>query len=275
MGTEEILNKYFEKQDENLYPKTLIPHSIQKALMAKPELKQAERFGALTFLAGAVGLISLATPVGWLGLLGAGAAILYDSTEGYKDREIETNKENDKARTILNNPVALKNYMQSQVKTTLSSTHSDLRISNARLGKYDSTLLVELRDIPECYVKSGEGLNLGYVFTPDVIIHVPSLNLWIDVEVDEPWFLNELGQKQPIHYIGKDSYRDKQFLNANWVVFRFAEEQVAKQPKSCAKEIARFLSLFNLNVSSKFYSVPDLQTVSCWSEEEALGIRRY
>jgi len=28
--------------------------------------------------------------------------------------------------------------------------------------------------------------------------------LWIDVEVDEPWFLNETGQKQAIHYIGKD-----------------------------------------------------------------------
>jgi hypothetical protein len=39
-------------------------------------------------------------------------------------------------------------------------------------------------------------LNLNWrFFTPDVIIHVPKLNLFIDVEVDEPWFLDEFGQK--------------------------------------------------------------------------------
>lgn len=277
MDSEKLLNKYFRNQNENLYPIILIPHSIQKALTSKPELKlkQAERFETLSFFAGAAGLLSLATPIGWLGLLGAGAAIFYDSTERYKERKIETNKENDKVKAILNDSVALRNYMQTQIKTALSSTQSDLRSSDARLGKYDNTLLAALRNIPRCCVKSGEGLNLSYVFTPDVIIHVPTLNLWIDVEVDEPWFLDELGQKQPIHYLGKDSYRNRQFLAANWVVFRFAEEQVAKQPKSCAKEIARFLSLFDMDVSLKFYNIPDLQEVNCWDEEKALEICRY
>lgn len=275
MDTLELLNKYLREQNNNQYPKILIPNSIQKALTSKPELRQAEKFGSLSWAAGAAGLLSLGTPIGWIGLLGAGAAIFYDTTEGYKNREIETEKENKKVKAILNNPTALKNYIKSQVKTTSSSKRSDLKSSDARTGKYDHTLLMALKDIPECDVKSGEGLNLSYVFTPDVIIHVPTLNLWIDVEVDEPWFLNELGKKQPIHYIGKDNYRDRQFLDANWVVIRFAEEQVAKQPKSCAKEIANFLSLFDLNVFSRFCNVPDVQSTKCWNEKEALEVRRY
>lgn len=275
MNTEQLLNEYLRKQGDNLYPKVLIPHGIQTALTAKPELKTAEKFGSLSFLAGAIGVISLATPIGWLGFLGAGAAILYDSTEGYREREIETKKENDNVRKILSNPVLLQEYMQNKITNTLNSTQSNLVKSDARLGKYDSTLLEAVKCIPECRVKIGEGLNLGYTFTPDVVIHVPLLNLWIDVEVDEPWFLNDLGQREAIHYIGKDDYRDRQFLNANWVVFRFAEEQVAKQPNSCAKEIAKFLLLFDMNVVSKFQNIPNLKTIKCWSDTDAVIIPRY
>ena len=165
--------------------------------------------------------------------------------------------------------------MKSNLAETLSSNKPKLGISDARLGKYDSTLLMALRDIPNCVVKSGEGLNLGYTFTPDVIIHVPSLNLWIDVEVDEPWFIDELGQKQPIHYIGKDRYRDERFLQSNWVVFRFAEEQVAKQVESCTKEVADFLQLFDVNTSSKFRSITTIKKIGCWTYEQALDVLRY
>lgn len=266
---------YLDRQNDSSYPKILIPQAIQKALIAKPELKETERFSDFSFLVGALGVISLFTPVGWIGMLGAGAAILYDATEGYKERDAETQKENEKAKEILSNPTLLQNYMKSNLAETLSSNKPKLGISDARLGKYDNTLLMALRDIPNCVVKSGEGLNLGYTFTPDVIVHVPSLNLWIDVEVDEPWFFDELGQKQAIHYIGKDRYRDGRFLGANWVVFRFAEEQVANQTMSCAKEIAEFLQLFDINVSSKFYAVPQLRKVKFWTEEDAVNISRY
>ncbi|QEI41364.1 hypothetical protein BMF77_01949 [Dolichospermum sp. UHCC 0315A] len=275
MTTEKFLNEYLRKQQDNLYPKVLIPHGIQAALTTKPKLKTAEKFGSLSFLAGAIGVISLATPIGWLGLLGAGAAIIYDSTEGYREREIQTNKENENVKKILSDPLLLQEYMQNKITNTLNLTQSNLIKTDARLGKYDNTLLDAVKGIPECFVKNGEGLNLSYTFTPDVIIHVPSLNLWIDVEVDEPWFLNDLGQREPIHYIGKDDYRDRQFLNANWVVFRFAEEQVAKQPNSCAKEIAKFLLLFDMNVMSKFQNIPNLKTIQCWNNTDAVTISRY
>jgi hypothetical protein len=266
---------YLDRQNDNFYPKILIPQAIQKALIAKPELKETERFSDFSFFMGALGVVSLFTPVGWIGMIGAGAAILYDATEGYKERDVETQKENEKAKEILSNPTLLQNYMKSNLAETLSSNKPKLAISDARLGKYDNTLLMALRDIPNCVVKSGEGLNLGYTFTPDVIIHVPSLNLWIDIEVDEPWFVDELGQKQPIHYIGKDRYRDERFLQSNWVVFRFAEEQVAKQVESCTKEVADFLQLFDVNTSSKFRSITTIKKIRCWTYEQALDVLRY
>jgi hypothetical protein len=58
-------------------------------LREKPTERTTDRFGVVSIGAGVLGLLSLSTPVGWLGLLGAGAAILYDATEGYKSREEE------------------------------------------------------------------------------------------------------------------------------------------------------------------------------------------
>ncbi|PSB14133.1 hypothetical protein C7B65_26755 [Phormidesmis priestleyi ULC007] len=279
MGTKDLLKEYnLSRQCDNLYPKILIPLRIQEALLAEQSLgraKTADRFGELSGWAVALGAISLATPVGWLGLIGAGAAIFYDSTEGYQERKSTVEEENKRARQILSDPELLRKYMQSQLKSTLQTTRSSLTKSDARSGKYDDVLLNAVRAIPGCLVKKGEGLNLSYTFTPDVILHIPSLNLWIDIEVDEPWFLSDSGQKEPIHYIGKDDYRDQQFYDARWIVIRFAEEQIAKQPASCAKEVAKLLSLFNVDASQLFQTTPDLKPVERWNYETALEMHRY
>jgi hypothetical protein len=104
---------YLDRQNENSYPKILIPQAIQKALIAKPELKETERFSDFSFFMGALGVVSLFTPVGWIGMIGAGAAILYDATEGYKERDVETQKENEKAKEILSNPTLLQPTFRS------------------------------------------------------------------------------------------------------------------------------------------------------------------
>lgn len=276
--TESLLKQYILRNDGRSYPKILIPLCIQEALLAESGLrtsKTAHRFGDLSGWAIALGAISLATPVGWLGLIGAGAAVLYDSTDGYRDRLLAIQEENQKAKEILSDSNLLQKYMQNQLRSTLRETTTNLVKSTARSGRYDDVLLNAVKKIPGCLVKKGEGLNLGYTFTPDVILHIPSLNLWIDLEVDEPWFTNDSGQKEPIHYIGKDDYRDKQFHDAQWVVIRFAEKQVAEQPDSCAKEVAKFLTLFDIQSIQAFQNLPDLQSVSCWSYDSALKFPRY
>ena len=203
MSTKDLLRKYnISSQRDNLYPRILIPLRIQEALLAEQSLrksKTADRFGGLSGWAMALEAIFLATPIGWLGLIGAGAAIFYDSTEGYQERKLTVDEENKKAQQVLSDPKLLHKYMQSQLESTLRSTRSSLIKSDAKSGKYDDVLLNSVRKIPGCLVKKGEGLNLGYTFTPDVILHIPALNLWIDIEVDEPWFLNNSGQKEPIH----------------------------------------------------------------------------
>lgn len=61
-------------------------------------------------------------------------------------------------------------------------------------------------------------------------------NLHIDIEIDEPYTYEN---KEPIHYEGNqhDDYRNMVFLSHNWIVIRFAEEQVVNQPKECCKFI--------------------------------------
>ena len=262
--------EYIKNQREELYPRVLVPNIIQKILTAKLEEKTASRIGSVTLWASALGVLSLVTPLGLIGLIGAGAAIFYDYKKGYLARKVVAEEENRRIREITSNPKLFRKYMNEKIIEALSSIQSDLTKSDAKFGRHDTTLLNSLKKIPNCLITRGKGLCLGYFYTPDVILHVPNLNLWIDIEVDEPWFLTDFRQREPIHYIGKDDYRDKKFVSANWVVFRFAEEQVSNQPHSCAKEIARFLELFNIEAISYFQDVPDLTPVKRWKYEEAL-----
>lgn len=275
----EILNKYLDQRYTNYYPKILIPERIKKAFLSKPEYVQnANQYTELSLWAGVLGATSLLTPIGWIGAIGAGIAILYDATEGYQSRQAEVDRENQRIQAILTNPDELKKYMQNNIINNVKNTYVNLDDSDAKQGLYDYKLIKALEEIPDCIVKSGLGLfGNGYhhPYTPDAIIHVPKYNLWIDVELDEPWY-KENGERIPSHCVDfqKDCQRDKFFLEANWVVIRFAEEQVIKQPKSCAKEIAQFLRLFDLKVDHNFRTTTILKRVECWTSQEALNISR-
>ncbi|KYC34619.1 hypothetical protein WA1_51470 [Scytonema hofmannii PCC 7110] len=72
-------------------------------------------------------------------------------------------------------------------------------------------------------------------FTADFLIVEPNTGLHIDLEVDEPI---SFATGKPTHCIGEDDYRNKCFVDANWLVIRFAEEQVSSQPERCARFIA-------------------------------------
>jgi hypothetical protein len=53
----------------------------------------------------------------------------------------------------------------------------------------------------------------------------------IDVEIDEPYGGLD---RTPIHYIGcGDEFRDKNLANLGWIVVRFSETQIVKEPQKC------------------------------------------
>jgi len=110
----------------------------------------------------------------------------------------------------------------------------------------------------------------GYEYEPDFAFIDSNSGIHIDIEIDEPY---KLKGYNPTHFIGQDNKRDDFFLSRNWIVVRFAEEQVCRWPKECCKEIALIVDeitgTYYLNL---FENVDRLPSVPQWTEEDAIDL---
>ena len=100
----------------------------------------------------------------------------------------------------------------------------------------------------------------GYNLTPDLAIINVDKNIFIAIEIDEPYSVGSGGTLIPIHTIGSDIKRDDCFVKSGWTVIRFAEEQVARYPQLCVDAIYNFINVGRL---------PDFNKVKCWTTVEA------
>lgn len=91
-------------------------------------------------------------------------------------------------------------------------------------------------------------------YVPDHVIidERNNLNLFIDIEIDEPY---EGLSRLTTHEQGKDDYRNCYFNDRGWIVIRFAEIQVHQNILGCCKLIAEVIK----SVFSSFAIHPDLQ----------------
>lgn len=81
--------------------------------------------------------------------------------------------------------------------------------------------------------------NRDYAYRPDIALVWKKHNLYIDIEVDEPY---DMVSRKPIHYITSADYlRNLYFISQGWVVVRFSEEQVYKETNHCVQYIANVL----------------------------------
>jgi hypothetical protein len=80
--------------------------------------------------------------------------------------------------------------------------------------------------------------KIGYV--PDFVFYDKNSGLHIDIEIDEPYTKLDNGEKEVIHNLdnSKEKNRDSYFLSNQWVIIRFAEEQIVKNPEYCAMSLA-------------------------------------
>ncbi len=110
-------------------------------------------------------------------------------------------------------------------------------------------------------------------YTADFMIVEPNTGLHFDIEVDEPISFATGGAT---HFVGDDDYRNKCFVDANWVVIRFAEEQVSSQPMRCCRFIANAISGYTGNNSAiaQFADVPRLDKVQQWTKGQALKLKK-
>ncbi|HEY9699061.1 MAG TPA: hypothetical protein V6D10_17505 [Trichocoleus sp.] len=123
--------------------------------------------------------------------------------------------------------------------------------------------------------KIQEGLQLkipdfNYPYTVDFGYVDPDLNLYIDIEIDEPY---AYGSKEPLHCLGawKDNKRNQFFLERGWIVIRFCEEQIARYPQECCKAIAEEIAdiLSDKSILEQFSEVPSIEPMPQWTRQEA------
>lgn len=110
-------------------------------------------------------------------------------------------------------------------------------------------------------------------YTADFLIIEPTTKLHLDIEVDEPI---SFATGKPTHCIGEDDYRNKCFVEANWVVIRFAEEQISSQPERCALVIATVIAKLtgNTTYEEKLRHVGKVDPLCQWSYRQASKLKK-
>lgn len=72
-------------------------------------------------------------------------------------------------------------------------------------------------------------------YEPDFVLYDKKLNLYIDIEIDEPY---DGYSRTPTHIKnGSDDIRDKFFIDSGWSVIRFTEHQIHTDPNGCISTI--------------------------------------
>lgn len=118
-------------------------------------------------------------------------------------------------------------------------------------------------------------------YEPDIVLIDRKLNLYIDIEVDEPY---DGYYRYPSHEAEKDDTRDLFFVESGWVVIRFTERQVHLQEQQCLayiQDVLNSIYMYRLEESSQCTSEPqwDYQQSVRWEKEryreKYLGIERF
>jgi len=107
-----------------------------------------------------------------------------------------------------------------------------------------------------------------FSYKPDFIIEVKELNLFIDIEIDEP-YVGSNGS--PIHFKkSNDNLRNNFFIDNKWIVIRFAEIQVVKYPTECClliNTLIKCLKEGNVIDNEKIKSI--VPNVQGWDKAES------
>jgi len=101
-------------------------------------------------------------------------------------------------------------------------------------------------------------------YEPDIVLIDTNLNLYIDIEIDEPY---DGYYRFPTHEEGKDDTRDLFFTESGWIVIRFTERQIHEQENECINFIENVLnSIYNNSENKKSNLVGELQ----WDYQQSI-----
>lgn len=106
-----------------------------------------------------------------------------------------------------------------------------------------------------------KGWNKPYI--PDFVLYQARNNLYIDIEIDEPY---DIKYRKPIHYIGSNDVNRDNYLTSNgWVVIRYSERQVYKHLEEIIKDLESKINWLTYDDVCP----TSLTLDNRWTEEEA------
>jgi len=129
--------------------------------------------------------------------------------------------------------------------------------------------------------------NFNKPYEPDIVLFDKKLNLYIDIEIDEPY---DGYYRYPTHYINpedevkQDNIRDLFFTESGWIVIRFTEKQVHCQENECINHVKNVLNsihnrAFSTNSKCEIEYQWDYNQSIQWQKiyyrEKYLGIERF
>ena len=168
-------------------------------------------------------------------------------------------KDTRKAKYFFENPILGKN---EEVLKIALKTYFGESVKTNRVIQIFRSIDKGYNDIDDNYFEYDNYRDAKIIeraFVPDFIFEHPEYNLCIDIEVDEPYTINN----KPIHYCYdlNDEKRNSYFLNNGWIILRFSEEQVTIDPIGCCKELAILINeltgddkyLFELSNHQRIY----------------------
>lgn len=157
-----------------------------------------------------------------------------------------------------------------------------LEKATAQEGATESFFLSHLRELlPSLYTVQGvpfaiPGSKLRY--SCDFIAVHPETGIAADIEIDEPYVgtNNHYGKPHHCFDCNRDNNRNQFFIEGNWIVIRFAEEQIALQPAACCKLIARVFAevIGDSKITAPLKTFPDLLPVKQWNTKTATAMAR-
>lgn len=122
--------------------------------------------------------------------------------------------------------------------------------------------------------------NYNKPYEPDIVLFDKKRNLYIDIEIDEPYDgyyrypthcikLGKLEEEQNVfkEEIKQDDIRDLFFTESGWIVIRFTEKQVHLQSNECIDFVRNVVnSICNFNYST----TPNCNIENQWNENQCI-----
>lgn len=107
-------------------------------------------------------------------------------------------------------------------------------------------------------------------YEPDFVLidERDNLNLFIDIEIDEPY---ESFGRFATHFKGQDESRNQYFNDRGWIVIRFSEKQIVDNIKGCCKFIAEVIKSVNdaFIIPQELLNIPTVLEEPFWTKVQS------